>query len=242
MRRYEDGKAGFCAPYLVPTDGPQMTLAWHRDPESVENDPAEELWKLLENKLGRSLRGTMKDRGRWVAEPEPESQAMETAGSEFTVSAYESMDDEVLFDMTAPLIPSISSTAATPVNTPCIRRETLQRKRHVRKKDAMSREGSSSGDSIPSSMADTSMFRLDSHIVSALSALQGIFDSPDLDKALGLCDYEEDAAEEEGLGLGMHLRLSSVYTLRSQQRESNPFTVKDLDTGLTRPLSIRYHS
>lgn len=40
-----------------------------------------------------------------------------------------------LFDMSAPLIPSVSMTNATPANTPCIRRETLVRnQKRVRKR------------------------------------------------------------------------------------------------------------
>ncbi|WWC88944.1 uncharacterized protein L201_003859 [Kwoniella dendrophila CBS 6074] len=69
------------------------------------------------------------------------------------------------------------------------------------------------------------MYRLDSHIVSALSALQGDYNSPDLDFALSASssmsptssfEHESDATHEDrigGLGLGMKLNLKTVYHL-----------------------------
>jgi hypothetical protein len=221
--------------------------------------------------------------------------------------------------MTAPLIPSISSSAATPANTPCLNRETLHRSRHIRRKGdsrAMSRrtsqqttttqadavsslsttDGRSNGfppgvpprpegefeDGIP---VAKQMYRLDSHVVSALQALQGEYDSPDLDVALGIIDLHpgcvgdvaiESVREhvEGGLGLGMHIRNDSIYSLStvSQWRRKcaqpsrlpsdwltgrsgssrmgapvedgrsaglEPFMVTDLDTGLTRALTLK---
>lgn len=131
------------APYLVPTSGPPMALTWLPDPESLTPDPAEELWRRLEIKMGRRLRGpSLRDRGRWVVK-------MEKQASDFSVSAYLGFGDdttvsegesdgyeagEAIFDIAAPLVTSLSSTAATPANTPCLRRETLQRATRVRRK------------------------------------------------------------------------------------------------------------
>lgn len=301
-----DDSESSCAPFLVPQNGPDVTLAWQPDTEIVDQDPAEEVWKTLERKMGRRLRGeSVGDRGRWIVQAlqenfQPTSATgvsdgvaqgccgMEKTLSEFTVSAYSSMTDDegtALFDMTAPLIPSVSSSAATPANTPCFRSDTLTRHRHIRRRhnaSAMSRQTSSeSALSHGSKLSTTTeesvktdisqpvsglMYRLDSHVISALSALQGAFDSPELDVALGLDDDDLigpaiwDGSEtpkktaEGGLGLGMHIRLSSVYTLptlpRSRQVPKSEemfgstavrevMMVKDLDTGVMRAMSIR---
>lgn len=276
-----------------------MTLAWQPDTERMDDDPAEEVWKTLERKLGRRLRGdSVNDRGRWVVQALQEEQppnldrgiaidlssGMEKSLSDFTVSAYSSMTDEegtALFDMSAPLIPSVSTSAATPANTPCFRSETLVRQRHIRRRQGGSMcrttsaqsntsrgSGSSSGASVMTDIshpASELMYRLDSHVISALSALQGVFDSPDLDIALGLDDDDvygatiwdgRDVAKEKdegGLGLGMHIKLSSVYTLptlprmRKSRNVVNVFDVeggedvmmvKDLDTGLVQAISM----
>jgi hypothetical protein len=105
------------------------------------------------------------------------------------------------------------------------------------------------------------MYRLDSHVISALTAFQGVFDSPELDVALGLSeedvhgptmwDGDEAMKEEEGLGFGMHIKRTSIYSsltlprLRKRAEVAQMFepmvdevyTVKDLDTGLVQSLS-----
>jgi len=270
-----------CAPYLVPHHRPELTLAWQPDLESQGLDPAEEVWKRLEAKLGRQLRGdTISDRGRWVVHalspindtPKPAehgvgSLCMDKTLSDFSVSDYTTMSEDsaddaagtAIFDMTAPLIPSMSSSAATPANTPYLDRETLHRLRHIRRKGdsrAVSRRTSlhamtaqlDSVDALPSleghvmgSSAARSppatkgpdvgslkgaggMFRLDSHVISALQALQANYDSPDLDLALGTVDLDlVDVGcvaagrvrehVEGGLGLGRLIRNDSVYSL-----------------------------
>lgn len=194
---------------------------------------------------------------------------MERQTSDFSVSAYlefGSQEDEAIFDMAAPLVTSASSSAATPANTPCLRKETLQRtSRVVRKKsydDDTPRPDSrsiSSFQSTPTSpLRDSklaSLYQLDSHIISALEALQGDSDSPALDLALGLTDEHTRCVSPEveaGLGLGMHLRSDSIYGLSTVsslpigQRpastwfddEDEILQITDLDTGVVRDIRM----
>lgn len=280
-----------CAPYLVPSHGPEMTLTWEPDPESSGIDPAEEVWKRLEVKMGRQLRpASIKDRGRWVAkaiEVDREDNGMYRQESDFSISAYCLPEDEeiveimefggegtALFDMTAPLVPSVSTSADTPANTPCIRRETLQRTRHIRRRDgsssaSMSRSTSSDSrsdadygssmtteqsNSVKSLAEDNGrMYRLDSHIVSALNALQGGFDSPMLDFALGLDTHKPMLMEDDdpevyldylrddgagGLGLGIPLKNDSIYhlpTLSPSTRHTKALSLPNLKGFQKRP-------
>ncbi|WVQ67453.1 uncharacterized protein L199_005653 [Kwoniella botswanensis] len=87
--------------------------------------------------------------------------------------------------------------------------------------------------SIPAQPPKT-MYRLDSHVVSALTALQGAFDSPDLDFALQNCSSPdlspilaspEDGPESGGLGLGMKLNLKTVYHLPTLSPRLRPSAV-----------------
>ncbi|EIW70576.1 hypothetical protein TREMEDRAFT_61080 [Tremella mesenterica DSM 1558] len=61
----------------------------------------------------------------------------------FSISDYcENTDTEVIFDMTAPLVSSLSAVASTPANTPCLHRESLQRVNKVMKRrDEKIKEG-----------------------------------------------------------------------------------------------------
>lgn len=191
---------------------------------------------------------------------------MGKAESEFTVSAYFDPDmttpqppparpartDEVkgltrelhgtaLFDMSAPLVHSGSSHAATPVNTPVLRHETIQRKSRVekaasrpRKSDGgdLSRNNSSDSiDSLPTpgrqqgpNAENAGMYRLDSHVVAAIQAFAqtGPASTPHLDLALSASlsssgmeslpeNQEYDAYHEDG-GLGLGMHLGSVYS------------------------------
>ena len=249
-----------------PTE-PSPELTWEPDPESVDDDPADEVWRRLEVKLGRRLRDTISDRGTWVAKAAKRRGSvgiqsaqwqrvdidstveMRKSPSDFSVSAYLS-DDEgtdfqcsstALFDMSAPLVLSVSILAATPANTPCIRSDTLHRSKRVFRGERRNSQADTSMSSIqpdaatairsksdPTSISphaversgeySGTMYRLDSHIVSALGALQGVVSSPDLDAALALAhvdssDHEEDR-EVGGLGLGMEIDNDTVYTLR----------------------------
>ncbi|OCF31957.1 hypothetical protein I316_06340 [Kwoniella heveanensis BCC8398] len=365
-----DPDTSMCAPYLVPAAGPRMTLEWESDGNcnsEGEIDEAERVWRELESKLGRKVRGRSLRRGRWVVRPvreelgggEDVGVGMEKTSSGFSISYYVSSQDTcfgvrtpqeatedgnqlallssefdvqatALFDMSAPLIPSVSASACTPWNTPCMNKETLRRSRRVKKKFSASGSGSGSEswsmgmsmstscsseaiegpeydeeesviefydqceeasdsfdkneqslielpispvivnsfqenitpspepqvninarfqneDSSRSQDAATApspatttgrpgpVYRLDSHVISALSALKGVFDSPELDHALTASScppytlqdlYEseseseseggdDDAAVSEGLGLGLGvpLRLDSIYHL-----------------------------
>ncbi|WVQ99740.1 hypothetical protein IAU59_006882 [Kwoniella sp. CBS 9459] len=192
-----------CTPYLVPAAGPRMTLEWESDGEAngngngnsgceAEIDEAEKVWRELEIKLGRKVRGRSLRRGRWVVRPVREdarevaseesadykSAAMDKTPSDFSISYYASRDthansgagsalyDEnedmpslspvtsdpqaqatALFDMSAPLIPSASTSACTPWNTPALNNETLRRSRRVKKK-------ASCGASVESTVAE----------------------------------------------------------------------------------------
>ncbi|WVF71122.1 hypothetical protein IAT40_005919 [Kwoniella sp. CBS 6097] len=384
----EETHDSMCAPYLVPAAGPRMTLEWESDGAANsegEIDEAERVWRELENKLGRKVRGTSIRRGRWVVRPVREdligteigedhagSARMEKTPSDFSISYYVSQgkptpshvhagenreasqaysdaydndnghydynDDRdsispissdadthatALFDMSAPLIPSATTSACTPWNTPAMNNETLRRSRRVKKKGSesaslsagmsmgMSRLNSSASgeceqepkeeDDVVGFYQETGpcespidrshtisapspasilrsdeeftpfpkphikssptqnqrrpqptnedprqpiprpgpVYRLDSHVVSALSALKGAFDSPELDQALTASLYrsftldsmddiseisednrnDDEGREEEnagilgGLGLGVPLNLDSVYHL-----------------------------
>ena len=145
-----------CAPYLVPPSGPPVSLEWVPDPEAGGVDEAEEVWKRIETKMGRRLRGTsLKDRGRWVVKLHTDLQGsvrkgkMERRPSDFSVSAYfdfgndGQQDGTAIFDMAAPLVTSVSSSAATPWNTPCLRRDTLQRADRVVRKRSVDEETAS---------------------------------------------------------------------------------------------------
>lgn len=142
-----------------------------------------------------------------------------------------------LFDMSAPLIPSVSTSAATPVNTPCMRSDSLQRTSHVIRNSRLrsshtdsnsDTDSSEDVDSLLTFKTDTSMYRLDSHIVSALEALQADFDSPELDYVLSLKPYDVDSEDEDGwneydlvaknpgLGLAVPVQINSTYGLASK--------------------------
>lgn len=153
-----------------------------------------------------------------------------------------------------------------------------------------------------SASGSSSMYKLDSHIVSALAALSSIGDSPSLDVALGygasplttsnlklhnhmtsnpgelvgelprtsgvspLSDHMDALSSpimhgEGGLGLGIHIRLDSVYHLPTIARPTRSwaapgdddsdiedgvegdaeswFMVKNLDTGEMREIEVR---
>ncbi|WVR06726.1 hypothetical protein IAU60_003758 [Kwoniella sp. DSM 27419] len=309
----QDGAEGdstdMCAPYMVPPAGPPMTLEWESDDPVSEADEVERVWRELESKLGRKVRGRSLRRGRWVVKPLPRGTdtdvyspseiipdildmysedhrapawALEPSPSEFSISNYMSpvqasytvpsqapclpVAATALFDMSAPLVPSVSTTACTPWNTPAISTDTLRRSRRVKRKvsEGMVHDGRlsvrvepgynlvnehSSGnpplvaeDQASVGMAPPALlgrprpvYRLDSHIISALSALKGAYESPDLDLALSsdprgaevleeMDEYRSpdlDEVEDEingrlgggGLGLGVPLKLNSVYHL-----------------------------
>ena len=249
-----------CAPYLVPTSGPAVTLEWEPDPECVGLDEAEEVWRQIEAKMGRRLRGnSLRERGSWVVKPalrQADERAMARQPSDFSVSAYlgfgigndEEGEAVAIFDMAAPLVTSVSSSAATPWNTPCLRRETLHRTSRVLRKKSVDDDTPRQPSSPPP------MYRLDSHVISALEALQGLDNSPALDGALGLVDRSAlclSPPMEAGLGLGMLLRSDSVYGLamlsprpeRAKQERSplldadaEMVRVTDLDTGVVRDV------
>jgi len=176
----------------TPSSGPKS--CFQPDPESRKLYEAEEVWRRLEAKMGRRLRGTsLRERGRWVVKRREDTGldddtkgGMERQPSDFSVSTYLTFepDDEAtaIFNMAAPLVTSFSSTAATPWNTPCLRRETLQRTGRVTRK--RSADLLAAGPS--HARTASSMYRLDSHVIAALEALQEGFDSPALDEALGL--------------------------------------------------------
>ncbi|WVW84344.1 hypothetical protein I302_106378 [Kwoniella bestiolae CBS 10118] len=63
---------GLTAPYLVPSSAPPMTLEWESDESSGEIDEAEKVWRELELKLGRKVRGRSLRRGKWVVKPRNE--------------------------------------------------------------------------------------------------------------------------------------------------------------------------
>jgi hypothetical protein len=139
------------APYLVPQtqdiQDKQVTLVWEPDLESRAYDPAEDLWRRLDAKLGRV--SSTKERGRWVVSALEKNTATDVEmireESDFSISAYMDTDESIfhfeneqdgerrdvdgtiLFDMKGPLIPSVSSWAATPANTPFIRYDSLRR-------------------------------------------------------------------------------------------------------------------
>lgn len=301
------------------TASADMTLIWQPDPESSGrsvSDPAENLWKEIELRMGGRQRsdigkeGRKDERGQWVlaqrqraersaarVERDAPAPTMEKAESEFTVSAYfhpdfdrdgdgdeqtpqpqahpgtgagaANLSDTALFDMSAPLVHSRSSHAATPANTPCLRAETLRRAPRVAKKGSSSgrssgSERSNSSDSLSSQTSGSTdphprpMYKLDSHVVAALEALShsyegddGEWNSDKLDLALSLSGspsassgygYQEPIAGEGGLGLGLHIRHDSVYSLqttsptprptRGATRRGRSVQVTDLDTGL----------
>ncbi|WWD16961.1 hypothetical protein CI109_101393 [Kwoniella shandongensis] len=311
------------AAYLVDPSGPDVTLEWESDPDSGQSDEAERVWRSIEMSMGRKssrLGSSNKRRGRWVVKEcdntldemrySPRDHSPST--SEFSLFAYVPQDDSTataLFDMSAPLIPSVSTSACTPANTPCLRKETLRRVRRVgvQRRDkadsssgsgVMEREDSDDSwverltertmsfdndneqvveqifdeychdidreanwegagdfghpenvDELVDSHPSTTMYRLDSQVISALGALQAVYDSPQLDFALALdedgdCAAEGDTIkrlgrpftfrsppleskivsrgeivesqeedEESGLGLGIPLRLDSIYSL-----------------------------
>ena len=262
-------------PYLVPPSGPPVSLEWVPDPEAGDLDEAEEVWKRIETKMGRRLRGTsLKDRGKWVVKVLTDLQESLNAGqmerqpSDFSVSAYLDFgsgghkDGTAIFDMAAPLVTSVSSSAATPWNTPFLRRDTLQRAGRVVRKRSVDEETASTVSStstdptsafashtivfsseqpheiaipvlpspgmttLPESHLATaivlvpshsSMCRLDSHVVSALEALRADFGTPELDAAL-TSSFKQALVHtspelETGLGLGLQLRMNSVYGL-----------------------------
>ncbi|WWD03186.1 hypothetical protein V865_001233 [Kwoniella europaea PYCC6329] len=343
---------GLTAPYLVPSTAPPMTLEWESDESSGEIDEAEKVWRELELKLGRKVRGRSLRRGKWVVKPRnegergsnPQQQSsfddldhadngeaiqMETTSSGFSVSLYypsasahphstpplhipqpqsssssfaygsspmmgSPSSATALFDMSAPLVPGGSKHGYTPWNTPLMNKESIKRGNRVKKRyascdvgesdahhtdrlgsleeysrvefpqmddyspgsssinsihnelnslpamsnsiftpESISTNGSTTPqprpdpitvpkpNSIPAQPPKT-MYRLDSHVVSALTALQGTFDSPDLDFALQTCSSpasspivasSEEEAESGGLGLGMKLNLKTVYHL-----------------------------
>ncbi|OCF74420.1 hypothetical protein I204_04795 [Kwoniella mangroviensis CBS 8886] len=338
------------APYLVPSTAPPMTLEWESDESSGEIDEAEKVWRELELKLGRKVRGRSLRRGKWVVKPRNEGERasiqqqqpsfdnyedngeaikMETTTSGFSVSLYYTSPSAscqstpplhiphsqsssssftygsspktespssatALFDMSAPLVPGGSNNGYTPWNTPLMNKESIKRGNRVKKRyvscdvgawdahdtdrlgsleeyprvefpqmddylpgsstinsvhnestslpaignstftlESISTNGSTTPqprpdpitvpkpNSIPAQPPKT-MYRLDSHVVSALTALQGAFDSPDLDLALQNCSSPdsspilaspEEELESGGLGLGMKLNLKTVYHL-----------------------------
>ncbi|KAK8864724.1 hypothetical protein IAR55_001980 [Kwoniella newhampshirensis] len=300
---------GQCAPYLVDPAGPKVTLEWESDPESGEIDEAEQVWKNMEIRMGRSLRGGSMKRGRWVVKTVADANEMSLAPtpptgghrsetllsmsdemsdrevelprspSEFSLSAYlpptppvrYPADSTALFDMSAPLIPSVSTSACTPANTPCMRKETLRRVRRVRRRgreraDWSLMDSDESSDSWEEKLTERTMswgedeggevtlypstagqeghretgwytnstgtgtvtegrsdriierferktlsmsihaytlnadmYRLDSQVISALGALQAVYDSPELDHILGLEDDLDVEFEKEGV-------------------------------------------
>ncbi|WRT68141.1 uncharacterized protein IL334_005116 [Kwoniella shivajii] len=306
------------APYICSSNGPPMTLKWESDESSVgsENDQAEKVWKELEMKLGRKVRGRSLRRGRWVVKPRSsdidptaESHSHDNeeevdSESEFSVSNYYTNSHTsppsqeygisspviesptsatALFDMTAPLIASTSSkNGFTPFNTPLLNKDSIKRHTRVKgKKTAGSAVMTSVVERVedevelvdeeeaervqlpvvrnypttPNSENDRHsvfnspqadydkcemihapataqpssdnskprVYRLDSHVISALSVLQGSYDSPELDMALSSSSStfspissildDEDDEWEGGLGLGMSLKLNTVYNL-----------------------------
>ncbi|KAK4685089.1 hypothetical protein P7C73_g5066, partial [Tremellales sp. Uapishka_1] len=262
------------APYLVVSDNPSVTLKWEADPESnlSDVDPAEEVWKRIESRMGRRLRcPSLKERGRWVVK------AVRMADRSTSISSMdevEEMDERndtdglrppnlegtALFDMSGPLIRG--SGGVTPQNTPLISRDSLQRNRRVRKRDMPDSPPVEVGNSLsnPTALVDSkhlvstsppNMYRLDSHIVTALQTLQEI-DTPALDQILNLSPLIDEIdsmmrptrppLEMGGLGLGMHLRMDSVYSLKAKHDDDEEaayypddllevIKIKDLDTG-----------
>ncbi|WWC69819.1 uncharacterized protein I206_103762 [Kwoniella pini CBS 10737] len=339
---------GLTAPYLVPSSAPPMTLEWESDESSGEVDEAERVWKELEAKLGRKVRGRSLRRGKWVVKPrehpvveltpsldtrnmKEEGVDMEKTASGFSLSMYFSPQSSrstppldidrcrsssftydsspivaspssatALFDMSAPLVPGGIDNGCTPWNTPLVNTESIKRGTRVKKRFAsmdvaeigqknrlgsleevakidftpqqsQSREISSRcllergltttnpdqedspddcqtlsppiglsdlhGTQTDHNTAPRMMYRLDSHIVSALSALQGSYDSPDLDFALSssppLSPASDVATEEDfegstgnGLGLGMNLRLRTIYHLPTLSPRLRPSAVR----------------
>ncbi|WWC62282.1 uncharacterized protein I303_104878 [Kwoniella dejecticola CBS 10117] len=348
----DNHQGGLTAPYLVPSSAPPMTLQWESDESSGEVDDAERVWRELEAKLGRKVRGRSLRRGRWVVKPKGDTGSfdtphldeeevdeeenvsgveMEKSPSGFSISMYCSPSSSkstppltidrvrpssftygsspmvssptsatALFDMTAPLVPSGINNGCTPWNTPLLNKGSIKRGARVKKRYASvdaaeigpksrlgsleeaervefrpqpfdeqpfshteissnppyswsapnqsdgrrseprasspvrSDESDEDDDEGPVTKSPSSrpMYRLDSHIVSALSALQGSYDSPELDFALSSSPIsspisdtfvdDEDESLEGGLGLGMNLRLKTIYHLPTLSPKLRP--------------------
>ena len=219
-------------------------LVWRPEPRTPHMDEAEKVWKMIDASLGRSRREESDERGQWVLVRTEETQATGNGHKAYRGPRSECLVNHVVGNAlpskntcTPPQSRSMRGCASRTGEYSTKVSVNLRRTARVpvvRSSSRQSDEGHLDLSQVhQSSRPERSqrLHRLDSHIVQALAVLQADIDTPSLVAALELTDDASSRTDREltgdclldspqssnevGLGLGMPLRLDSLYSTPS---------------------------